>query len=470
MKGVSEYRSFLKNYLLPIIGISYNNNLKPINALPVTGSDEIRQEGDRVVFSAFGRDVAWIEIPYRLPDETLAVGKSIIGSFFHVSRYNMFSNQTKLNYASDDIYSTNVELAIQKGIANWCAGSDNERFHQLLRSLEQWAVKTYEGKKVTFGFIYNPNLVSRFSDDYGTWLDFLSDDYAATLSDCIHSVIELDKECNFSRYLSITDGGAVSGYELSHFLPYRFAGVIQQYVEGDAVGVFLLNNGDIVLAKNQSVQFIKRNLKWVNMSYDVFANVVFAKYKKGNVPKELLEQVYASTLDVSFSHTGGIISVIKDIKHLTNIPKTESVIGKPIELLPILNPCDNLINHYTLDELNQVLDDLHKELGIKPVKKEEKKKRLLKRKVVDALVDQKGFIEIDRKLRAELIAMDGACILDLKGRVCAVGAIIQNDSGSSGGGRSAAAKKLSNYGLAIKVSTDGYIELFIEGEPVYAVK
>ena len=246
--------------------------------------------------------------------------------------------------------------------------------------------------------------------------------------------------------------------------------MIQQYVEGDAVGVFLLNNGDIVLAKNQSVQFIKRNLKWVNMSYDVFANVVFAKYKKGNVPKELLEQVYASTLDVSFSHTGGIISVIKDIKHLTNIPKTESVIGKPIELLPILNPCDNLINHYTLDELNQVLDDLHKELGIKPVKKEEKKKRLLKRKVVDALVDQKGFLEIDRKLRAELIAMDGACILDLKGRVCAVGAIIQNDSGSSGGGRSAAAKKLSNYGLAIKISTDGYIELFIEGEPVYAVK
>lgn len=116
------------------------------------------------------------------------------------------------------------------------------------------------------------------------------------------------------------------------------------------------------------------------------------------------------------------------------------------------------------------MEDLQKNAGLKPIKKEEKQKRLLKRKVVDALVNRKGFLEIDRKLRAELIAMDGACILDLSGNVCAVGAIIQNDSGSSGGGRSAAAKKLSNFGIAIKISSDGYIELFIEGEPVYAVK
>ena len=103
------------------------------------------------------------------------------------------------------------------------------------------------------------------------------------------------------------------------------------------------------------------------------------------------------------------------------------MIGKPAELLPILNPCDNLINHYTLDELKQVLDDLHKELGIKPIKKEEKKKRLLKRKVVDALVNQKGFLEIDRKLRAELIAMDGACILLSKmiAAHLAVGGVLQ---------------------------------------------
>ena len=41
-----------------------------------------------------------------------------------------------------------------------------------------------------------------------------------------------------------------------------------------------------------------------------------------------------------------------------------------------------------------------------------------------------------------------------------VGAIIQSDSGSNGDGRGAATKKLSTNGFIIKISTDGYIELY----------
>ena len=106
----------------------------------------------------------------------------------------------------------------------------------------------------------------------------------------------------------------------------------------------------------------------------------------------------------------------------------------------------------------------------KNIKPQEKKKRMLKRKAIISLLEGKKFQDIDRKLRTELISMDGACILNQKGEVCAIGAIIQNDSGSSGGGRSAAAKKLSTYGFAVKISTDGYIELFVNYDPVYAVK
>lgn len=88
-----------------------------------------------------------------------------------------------------------------------------------------------------------------------------------------------------------------------------------------------------------------------------------------------------------------------------------------------------------------------------------------------SLVAGREFSNIDRKLRAELISMDGACILNLDGHVCSAGAIIRNDSGSSGGGRSAAARKLSrNRGMAVKVSTDGYIELFINYSHIYAIK
>ena len=35
---------------------------------------------------------------------------------------------------------------------------------------------------------------------------------------------------------------------------------------------------------------------------------------------------------------------------------------------------------------------------------------------------------------------------------------------------SAAAKKLSKYGAAIKISTDGYIDVFVNEELVYSIK
>jgi hypothetical protein len=69
--------------------------------------------------------------------------------------------------------------------------------------------------------------------------------------------------------------------------------------------------------------------------------------------------------------------------------------------------------------------------------------------------------------------MNGATILDGNGKIISFGAIIKNKSGSEGGGRTAAAEKLSGDeigGLAFKISTDGYIELFIDGRSKFKIK
>ena len=98
-------------------------------------------------------------------------------------------------------------------------------------------------------------------------------------------------------------------------------------------------------------------------------------------------------------------------------------------------------------------------------------KRLTKRIFVKKILKSSKFNEMDRKKRAELIGLDGACIIDLDGNIISFGAIITNDAGSSGGGRGAAAKKLSNYdGFAVKISTDGYIEVFSELKKIYSIK
>jgi hypothetical protein len=74
------------------------------------------------------------------------------------------------------------------------------------------------------------------------------------------------------------------------------------------------------------------------------------------------------------------------------------------------------------------------------------------------------FRSLDRRTRQELVAIDGATIIGHDGRILAIGAILNVPSGSAGGGRLAAAKALSKYGLGLKVSQDGGITAFRRGE------
>ena len=75
--------------------------------------------------------------------------------------------------------------------------------------------------------------------------------------------------------------------------------------------------------------FVKRNLHWLNFSYEAFCSAISQKNLK--LSRALLSEVYATTLDVSFAHTGGIIAVVKDPDSLRN------------SAFPILKPYDDLM-------------------------------------------------------------------------------------------------------------------------------
>lgn len=57
------------------------------------------------------------------------------------------------------------------------------------------------------------------------WFKFLGDDYAAVLTDCIHSVIQLDKECNFVKFLSLTENDGAIRDKVSVLSPPPFFSV-----------------------------------------------------------------------------------------------------------------------------------------------------------------------------------------------------------------------------------------------------
>jgi DNA integrity scanning protein DisA with diadenylate cyclase activity len=95
----------------------------------------------------------------------------------------------------------------------------------------------------------------------------------------------------------------------------------------------------------------------------------------------------------------------------------------------------------------------------------------VKGKCLQTIIANRSFNKLDRHLRQDIAAIDGATILDYQGNVFAAGAIVQLKGAGSedGGARKAAAKTLAQYGLAIKISSDGAISGYKKGVPVNGV-
>nr|MCR5349920.1 hypothetical protein [Acholeplasmatales bacterium] len=402
-------------------------------------------------------------------------------------------------------YEKLYEMSIQKTICRFISKNDEgmRSIEELLRVLENWSQKTYEGHKLCYGLLVD-NVFHQKNQDISLYnsnfLSFLDDEYSAVLSDGMSSLFKVDSYCNFVDFVTVTelyDNESIKeiGKIKDSYLPYRFFEIISYYVTGDLVGIFLLQSGDLVIAKNKEIRFIKRNGKWMNFSRFTFIETI-----KKKVPciseksDDLIKNIYATTIDVSLSHTGGIIAVINNkeklykdeiLSEIDDLNSDKEIsklffgefekkynILKGNDLRLKSNKIDSLINHedYSDDdkkELDKLVDSIPELYSLK----KDITKRLTKRIFVKKILKSSKFNEMDRKKRAELIGLDGACIIDLDGNIISFGAIITNDAGSSGGGRGAAAKKLSNYdGFAIKISTDGYIEVFSELKKIYSIK
>lgn len=446
----SEYKAFVRNYVLPLMGLPRKNRLfidVPEREMKFHKNCPIvtyNRDLQRLCFTNGKSIIFYTECNDTVTEKACNLAANLCVAFFKISPYHQDSYRKRTSFYSNVHREKVSQLAVQRGISTWIVGSENNAVEELLNLMETWAVQTYEGKKVTFGFVITPNpSVSAFLPKK-EWLKFLSDDYSAVLTDCIHSVIQLDNNCCFRGFLSLSDNGTIPLHTLSPFLPLRFSQCIYEHVHDDAVGIFLLNNGDIVLSKDREIRFVKRNLRWLNFSFDAFRAAACSQ--QTNWDESLLKEIYATMLDVSFAHTGGILSIVRDPRDL-RMPSNS----------PILKPYDDLL----CNPPENCLDKL-------PLK--DKEITQIKRQVIQTLINGKRFPDLDRKLRSELTAMDGACILDAEGNVVSFGAIIRSDTDSSGGARGAASRTLSHYGMAVKISTDGYVELYLGRDKVLEIK
>jgi hypothetical protein len=274
----------------------------------------------------------------------------------------------------------------------------------VLDQMSRWAARSYEGKPISAAIG-----VSEIPSGKVRLYDVCKEDFSVVLSNGADTMIECSANGNVLRHHQLS-----APRRLPDFAPHRLA-PIAKWAIGKRIGIALNRNGEILVLKHGKLVFVCRRGKWSFLSHEPIIT------QMGRPQNRVIRKaVYSSALDASFARTGACIGLVTSGNIANNAWK---------QAVPKLG--DHL----------QAVDSI-------------------KTKALAQMIGVMKFQDLDRRFRQELLAIDGATLIGHDGTVLAVGAILRIEGGSTGGGRIAAAKTLSQYGLGIKVSQDGPIEGF----------
>lgn len=395
-----DIRHLFKIYIVPLLQIEN----KDFKVSPYV-QDEHKLDSD--FLACINQEHNYIihvmeEVPY-LSNIAQSIWQQII------SIYSLLTNsgqRYKEFYYSDSLY----ESAVVWGISQWLGGGKKNAdftIYKIIRQLMSWSMKTYEGNRVRFGVLID--IVNSQEDEKTDKIDFvnlLNHDSAALVSDGMATYFVVSPN---GTVLHITDEQVVFNSDQTPFSPIELKKVCEASIK-DNIGICLSSSGDLYCFKRKQLRIARINGKWVCFSYESFHQALINDIQD----EKLVKEIYNTCLDVSFARTGGCLAIC----HSSNKDKEN-------------------------------LEDI-----IPNIAESEKKFPLIPQ------IHNKNFFDLPRQIRKEYLGIDGATIIGFKGELLRVGAIINSVSpDSDGGGRKAAAMRLSQFGIAIKISADGYIEV-----------
>lgn len=302
-------------------------------------------------------------------------------------------------------YRAEVLPNIQRRIVSKAilAGAHEDGVLAAIDALSMWGQRLYEGAPIAASIGLRQTgtpAAGAISLD-----DFRSQDFSAVLSNGYDTLISFNYRGEFLGHEALPPAAAPATY-----CPIRQSG-IAAWTGGhrDRVAISLNRLGEILIFHDQQLVFARRAGKWNFLTHD-------AVITQMNVPRDvpLRHAIYETCLDASFARTGACLGIVQ----VNNGGQWRSVI----------DPGD-LIATGTSTRASAL--------------------RLL--------ISGRTFPNLDRRARHEISAIDGATVISHQGEILAAGAILRIGGGSTGGGRLAAARALSEYGLGIKVSQDGGI-------------
>jgi hypothetical protein len=279
---------------------------------------------------------------------------------------------------------------------------------EILGRFETWSSETYEGHRIVASLG-----LDAVPANTGIALSQLWDEpFGPVLTNGFDTLLVVGSDSQTKSLVELSTGNE------SRTAPYRMC-EIACWATDSKIAIVLNQRGEILVFQGESLRFVRRAGNWHHYVHET-------NIRRLSPPgdRDLREAIYESCLDVSFARSGGCIGVVKD-EHRGQVGRLVSG--------------DDLLagrNSY--------------------------KTRLLSRVIGD-----KPFQNLDRRTRVELLSLDGAMLLDRSGGILAAGAIVDVPSGSvGGGGRTAAALRLSTIGLGVKVSQDGTITGYRDSERI----
>jgi hypothetical protein len=280
---------------------------------------------------------------------------------------------------------------------------------QAIQRFEALASETYEGRPVVSAL----GLTGTMGHGRVTLDELWKEDFARVLSNGFDSMYVCGSDGRVFNLACLAYPPSVS------FSPHRLGSIAAWCKKPQRVAVVLNRNGEVLIFKDKQLQFAKRRGAWRHYAHES----VVSRLGVGN--KNLRRAVYESCLDVSFARAGGCIAVLsaKGFSRLDSVLKQADLITR----------------------------------------RDHTRTKLLSSAI------KRPFQKIDRRLRQELLSMDGATVLRHTGEVLAAGSIVRVPGGSTSGGRRAAAVQLSKLGLAVKISADGPIIGFRNQDEIFVL-
>lgn len=333
--------------------------------------------------------------------------KSFIEGLAHnLSSLNCLPNN-KAELLSSNISSAAIAYALTD------SNEDDVVITEIIDNLEIWSSETYEGNSISLSFVLDREKTGKTDIRFS---DYAKNDFSKVLSN------------GYDTFVSVNKDGYVIGYDNStitkanHKCPHRYNGVCRITDGNDKISFLLNRNGEILIFKSNELLFAKRRGAWTVFNHDTVVSKIAFGSKKFN--QTLRENVYASALDVSFSRSGGCIAYFYKMHQKKGI--------KLIDENDLIHVPNNIKSHFMKNISSNV------------------------------------FQNIDRSLRQELLGIDGATVVDQDGNLIAVGSIVSVSPGSEEGGRSAATRELSKYGISLKISEDGKVSVYKDDQKKFS--